>query len=106
MALGSIVDPNKRKLVEIELAGMNYGDSPEEILTAVRKATDLVDAPFLRRVAQKSAEELKNDAQIASAGAGGSGRASKNEDGPNPEAKAIIEEARRQMRQSNPQPKK
>lgn len=96
VALAGIKDENKRKLVEEELSTMNYGNSLDEVMAAMSKAEDIVDAPYLRRVAQKRGEDHARDVDVAAhADAGAHGRGTKADNALHPEAAATIAEAKR-----------
>lgn len=96
MALGAIKDPNKRALVKMELDGLSFENSSEAVMSAVEKAESIVDAPYLRRVAQKRGEDHMRDVEIAGqSDVGTHGQGSKSDNAIHPEAAATIAEARR-----------
>lgn len=101
MALGSIKDPNKKKLVELELRSLNFGESAEEVMAAVDRAEAIVDAPYLRRAAMKRGSDHAQDVEAASFSDHGThSRGDRSERALHPEAAATIAEARRQMPKS------
>ena len=101
MALNAIKDVNKRKLVELELGSLNFGDDADAVMSAVDRAEAIVDAPYLRRAAQKRGRDHRMDVEAASyADQSTHSRGDQGENALHPEAAALIAEARRQMPKS------